>query len=225
MSTFLLVTAKSWHNDLFESLKLNIKGNWIRIQDKIFFTKENLDHIKPDFIFIPHWSNIIPEEIYNNFNCIVFHMTDLPYGRGGSPLQNLILRNHKETMISAIKVEKNIDAGDIYLKMPISLEGSAKSIFQKSALVIEKMIYCIINDQLVPYPQIGEPVFFKRRKPSDSNVNSIHNMELLYDYIRMLDCDGYPKAFLETESFKLEFSEAVLNNDNSIEANVRIIPK
>ncbi len=49
-----------------------------------------------------------------NFNCVVFHMTDLPFGRGGSPLQNLISRGIYKTKISAIKVVKEIDAGPIY---------------------------------------------------------------------------------------------------------------
>lgn len=43
-------------------------------------------------------------------------MTDLPYGRGGSPLQNLIVRNHYKTKISEIRVKKEIDSGPIYLK-------------------------------------------------------------------------------------------------------------
>ena len=47
-------------------------------------------------------------------------MTDLPYGRGGSPLQNLIVRGHKHTMISAIKCVKELDAGPIYLKKPLT---------------------------------------------------------------------------------------------------------
>ena len=51
----------------------------------------------------------IPTEIFTSFECIVFHMTDLPYGRGGSPLQNLIVRGHKKTKVSALKVVKEVD--------------------------------------------------------------------------------------------------------------------
>ena len=43
-------------------------------------------------------------------------MTDLPYGRGGSPLQNLIINGHKETMMSALRCVQELDAGPIYLK-------------------------------------------------------------------------------------------------------------
>ena len=42
-------------------------------------------------------------------------MTDLPFGRGGSPLQNLIVRGYKETMLSAIKCVGEVDAGPIYI--------------------------------------------------------------------------------------------------------------
>ena len=65
--------------------------------------------------------NIIPKKIYSNYDCIVFHMTDLPYGRGGSPLQNLIVRGHKETKISALNVQSGLDTGDIYLKKKLIL--------------------------------------------------------------------------------------------------------
>ena len=63
-------------------------------------------------------------------------MTDLPYGRGGSPLQNLIVRGKKDTMLSAIQVEKELDAGAIYMKMPLSLEGSAAQILRRASNII-----------------------------------------------------------------------------------------
>ena len=53
-------------------------------------------------------------------------MTDLPFGRGGSPLENLILRGHTSTVISAIKCAPELDSGDIYLQKPLSLYGSAE---------------------------------------------------------------------------------------------------
>ena len=45
-------------------------------------TETVLRELKPDFVFFLHWSFIIPKEIFEQFECIVFHMTDLPYGRG-----------------------------------------------------------------------------------------------------------------------------------------------
>ena len=43
-------------------------------------------------------------------------MTDLPFGRGGSPLQNLLLRDIEKTKISLIKMNNKLDQGDIVQK-------------------------------------------------------------------------------------------------------------
>ena len=153
-------------------------------------------------------------------------MTDLPFGRGGSPLQNLIVLGLSETMISAIRVEEGLDTGDIYLKKRLSLAGKASEIFERASGVIGEMIKAIVADQLVPTPQQGEAVFFKRRKKDEGNISSLEEPVKVYDYIRMLDCEGYPNAFIETEHFRFEFSDATLSDNNeSIQAHVRIIKK
>ena len=226
LNTFLLLSEKSWHNDIFHALADSLPGEWIRINKKEEFTEELLSRVQPDIIFIPHWSYIIPPAIFEKFECIVFHMTDLPFGRGGSPLQNLIVLGYKETVISALKVEEGLDTGDIYLKKKLSLHGTASEIFERSALVVKDMIEEIIQDKLVPTPQKGDPVTFKRRGKQDGDISALDDMKKVYDYIRMLDCEGYPNAFIETPYFRFEFSNALFSDtDKSIIANVRVIKK
>lgn len=117
LETIVLLSEKSWNNKLVKHLQSQFQDyNWLAISNKKDFTLENLELISPKIIFIPHWSYIIPENIFSNYTCVVFHMTDLPYGRGGSPLQNLIVREHEVTKISALKVVQELDAGPIYLK-------------------------------------------------------------------------------------------------------------
>ena len=224
---FIILSEKKWHEDLFNQLKSEFNENeWLLINKKSDFNLQLLNGFKPDKIFIPHWSYIIPEEIFNAFDCIVFHMTDLPFGRGGSPLQNLIVRGFKSTKISAIKVQSGIDTGDVYLKKSLDLTGSAQEIFQKSAVVIEEMIKEIIIKNSIPSTQIGEVVEFKRRKPEESNISELEDLENIYNYIRMLDCEGYPHAFIETQFFKAEFTNANFNeSEKLITANVRIVKK
>ncbi|MFM9945907.1 MAG: formyltransferase family protein [Bacteroidia bacterium] len=222
---YLFVSEKKWHDTLFYELQGKSGSIWIRCSSKEEFTVDYLDKLQPDLIFLPHWSYIIPNEIYSRFECILFHMTNLPYGRGGSPLQNLIVRGHKETFISAIRVAEGIDKGPIYLKAPLNLEGTAEDIFIRAASVIKKMIIEIINTRPIPVKQTGKPVLFKRRKPEESNIATLNNTAKIYDYIRMLDANGYPKAFLETEHFRFEFSKASFENNDTINANVRIIKK
>lgn len=127
-----------------------------------------------DYIFIPFWSWYIPPEIYENWECVIFHMTDLlhSFGRGGSPLQNLIVRGHKDTKISAIRCVKEIDAGPIYMLYPLDISGgTADEIYDKADEIIRKeMIPYILEHRPEPKPQQGEPVYFERWKCSKEDV-------------------------------------------------------
>jgi methionyl-tRNA formyltransferase len=202
------------------------KYNAIGLRNKEDLNLEVLSSVNPDYIFFLHWSWIIPEDIYSKFNCIVFHMTDLPFGRGGSPLQNLIIRGFSKTKISAIKVDNGIDTGDIYIKSDLLLNGTATEIFKRAAGVIKDMIDEIAGNEIIPTKQEGTPVYFKRRKPDQSLVdNNIKDVEALYDFIRMLDAENYPHAFLENEQFKFEFTNAQITNESELNANVRITKK
>ena len=222
----ILLTDKSWHDELFNDLNNKYGANrWIRIKDINLLNKEYLKSINAKKIFIPHWSHIIPQEIFSEFECILFHMTDLPYGRGGSPLQNLIIKGHSETKISALKVEEGIDEGPIYCKKKLSLKGTAREIFERSAEIIFEMICEIDFQKKRPKSQSGDVIYFKRRTKTQSNIDSIKQTEKIYDHIRMLDCEGYPKAFLENENFLFEFTNAQLINYKEIKADVRIIKK
>lgn len=195
------------------------------ISQKEDFTVERIGSISPVKIFIPHWSYIIPSAIFERYECIVFHMTDLPYGRGGSPLQNLIVRGLTATKLSALRVEVGLDTGPVYLKMDLSLSGTAEEIFVRVNKLVGKMIVEIIQNNLQPVPQEGDPVVFKRRKPEQSDMSGLEKLEEIFDYIRMLDADGYPHAYIEKGEFRYEFTRASIKADGSIVADVKITKK
>ena len=220
---YVIVSEKSWNRQLANKLSKTFpQHTWTLIDKRADFTEEHLAALNPAMVFIPHWSYIIPASIYERFECVVFHMTDLPYDRGGSPLQNLIVRGHKDTKISALRVIGGLDAGDIYLKKDLSLSGTAGEIYLRANNVIEEMIVEIVEKQLRPVPQQGEVVEFKRRKKEESNMGELTTMEQVYDYIRMLDAEGYPHAFIENEHFVFEFTEASVDEDETITAKVKI---
>lgn len=225
MKSYILVSEKKWHDELFSSLEQSIPGNWIRVKTREEFDLVILERINPEKIFIPHWSYIIPKSIFEKFECIVFHMTDLPFGRGGSPLQNLIDLGFEQTKISALRVTSELDAGPIYCKNNLSLLGTAEEIFIRSTRIVGEMIHEMIDENLEPKEQEGEAYVFKRRKPEDGDISKLTNLNKVYDYIRMLDADSYPPAFLETESFRFEFSRASIKANEIILADVRIIKK
>ena len=215
----ILSTIKSWNisNALkFKELFKN-KYDIFIITNKEELNYEIVRDIIPKYIFFPHWSWIIPKDIYNKFNCVVFHMTDLPYGRGGSPLQNLIQKKVYDTKISAIRVEGGIDTGSIYLKEYFNLGiGNAEEIFRKASdIIFFKMIPFILKNNPEPCAQKGRAVTFRRRSPAESNLlkAELKNIDDLYDYIRMLDGEGYPKAFIKIGKFRVDFNEARRKSD------------
>ena len=222
--SYIIAYNRPWYKDLSKKLEKKTGKNFVAIDNKKDLNRDSLNSINPEKIFFPHWSYFIPEEIYKNFNCVIFHMTDLPYGRGGSPLQNLIIRGHRDTMISAIQCVKAFDAGPIYLKKPLSLDGNAKDIFTRASHVIEEMILEILNINPQPVAQKGKVVNFTRRKPEDGNLRSAGSLDEVYNYIRMLDVDGYPSAFVCIGDYKLEFSRASKKVD-AVDANVKITRK
>lgn len=203
-------------------MEARCEGEFVLIADKDDLTLDRLISIEPRYVFFPHWSYKIPAKIHERFECIIFHMTDLPYGRGGSPLQNLIVRGHQDTVMTALRCVEELDAGPVYLKRPLSLHGSAEEIFIRASRVIEGMMAEIIEQEPEPQRQEGKPTVFRRRKPEDGNLKDAESLEEIFDWIRMLDAEGYPRAFLTVGGFTFEFSRAAQRVDGIV-ADVRIV--
>jgi methionyl-tRNA formyltransferase len=174
-------------------------------------------------VFFLHWSWKVSEELVDRYECVAFHMTDLPYGRGGSPLQHLILRGHRRTMLTAFRMTRELDAGPIYAKAPLSLEGSADAVYRRTADLAARMTRRLIARPVVPTPQRGRVVRFIRRTPAQSRIPARAAARALHDFIRMLDADGYPHAFLEHEGFRVELTGSRLVR-GAIVAQARITP-
>jgi methionyl-tRNA formyltransferase len=220
--TVVIATEHKRHDLLVKKIKLHLDGyTVVRAKSPDDITIELLDKINPLYIFFPHWSHIIPSKVYKKYECVIFHMTDLPFGRGGTPLQNLIVRGYKETMLSAFRCVQEIDSGPIYKKLPLSLNGNAEDILQRTSILMEKVIIEILLKNLQPIPQEGQATLFARRNKHDGDISEISSLEKVYDYIRMLDADGYPPAFLVSKNLLFEFTDAVLEN-NEIIARVKI---
>jgi len=219
---YVIASEKIWNENIHRSLNKNVDCEFILLSNRHDLNIDNLRTINPKIIFFPHWSYLIPEEIYAEFECVVFHMTDLPYGRGGSPLQNLIINGFSDTKITAIRVVKELDAGPVYMKKDLNLSGSANEIFNRLAVLIEKMIEIIILKPCQPRPQTGEPTFFKRRTPDQSNLRSASCGKVIFDMVRMLDADGYPHAYVEIDNFRIEFTNAE-DKDGNISSKASFI--
>ena len=221
MKKYIIACSESWFINS-EKSKEFLNHNYTIISNKEDLNIAFINEINPEYIFFPHWSWIVPQEIHDSYNCIVFHTAPLPIGRGGSPIQNLILRKYTESPVCALRMTNIIDGGPIYLKKNVSLLGSANDIFQRLAYIIELMIIEIIESNPKPIEQKGEPIIFKRRNPRESELpKNFNQLSEIYDHIRMLDADHYPKAFIEYGNLKIEFTNAKYGED-TIKADILI---
>ncbi len=224
MKSYVILSHRVWNRDLASKLTDHLGRPFHLISQKDELTVNRLRELDPRFIFAAHWSYRIPADIFNEFECIIFHMTDVPYGRGGSPLQNLILRGHRDTVVSGLRCVEEMDAGAVYLKKPLSLHGSAEEIYRRANNVIHEMICEIVLNEPSPQLQEGEVTAFVRRRPEESELPGNASVEQTYDFIRMLDADGYPRAFIRWGDLRLEFCDAEFSGD-TVSARVVIRPE
>ena len=214
---YIIITKRKWDLNNFKKLKKNIF-----VLDKVNIIK--IKRINPKIIFFIHWSKFINKSIFEKYLCIQFHSSNLPKGRGGSPIQNQIMLNIKKTKISAFKVSERLDSGPICIQGDLSLQGNALDILSKMEAKSVQMIKKIIKTKNLKFKkQKGKPSFFKRRKPSESKINAYKTKTIneLYDFLRMLDAPGYPKAFIKLNKFKFSFNDIKIIK-NKINAKVEI---
>ena len=196
----------------------------LEIKEPNALTIANLREFEPDIVFFPHWSWVVDEEIFSNFKCVVFHAAPLPFGRGGSPIQNLVLRGFKSTPVCAIKMDKGVDTGPIYDKRLISLEGSLSQILGRLNTVVNELIQELIIKLPQPKPQVGEVYNFTRLTIKDNELRPDLSFEEIYDRIRMLDDQSYPSSYVNFGNVIFEFSD-VCKLDSELTCKVRIMKK
>jgi methionyl-tRNA formyltransferase len=218
---YLVAGRTPWNRTVFEEELADRPGRWEFISTPQELTRESLDALKPRYVFFMHWSWKVPQDILEAYECVCFHMSDVPYGRGGSPMQNLIRRGHRSTRLTALRMVDEMDAGPVYFKEDLSLEGGGEEILIRQSRLAASMTLRLIAERPVPVPQSGVPVVFARRKPKDSEIPVLGSLEELHDFLRMLDADGYPPAFLEHAGFRFEFRRSCLY-DGRIVSDVTI---
>lgn len=221
MTTYLVATTKPWNVKAFHNHAPALPGEWSLVTAPEELTATLLDRLRPRYVFFPHWSWKVGPEILERAECVCFHAADVPYGRGGSPIQNLIVRGHTETKLTALRMVQALDAGPIYLKRALSLDGRGQDIFERMGELVWQMITEIVHTEPVPQSQQGEPLVFPRRKPEQSCLPKTGSLDQLFDHIRMLDAETYPTAFLDHGCFRLEFTYPI-QQDDLISAKVTI---
>ena len=193
---------REWSHNIYKYLSEDIdliSHSFIIANDSKLVNEEFIKSISPDLILFYGWSQIINPEILDNYFCLMLHPSSLPKYRGGSPIQNQIIEGLIETEVCIFKMEAEIDSGAIVARAPLTLEGEIKDIFLRLEKIGFKLTKYILLNGFYLTPQIGEPIYRKRRRPEDSliSIEELKNESSIYLFnkIRMLS-DPYPNAYI-----------------------------
>lgn len=195
---------------------------YIRIQSPADLDVGRLESHGIETVFFAHWSWIVPEDILSRFECVCFHSAPVPFGRGGSPIQNMIALGREETEIVALRMQRTLDSGPVYMRERCSLLGGGEEVMIRIYRRIGDMIAVMCQAMPEAVPQEGPVTIFRRRTPEESRIPQDSTLPALFDHIRMLDIEGYPSAFLDHGRYRLRFSRPALRFGGRIEATVSI---
>src|SRR5688572_25040709 len=195
--SYIVAGSRRSVQDAFEGMSPATDADWRFVDDPEALALEVQRGSPPRYIFFVHWSWRVDPALIREIECVGFHMTALPFGRGGSPLQNLISRGATTTTLTAFRLTDQIDAGPIYLQEKLGLHGAAEEIYSRAYGLAMAMIRRIVAEEPDPIPQRGEVVRFRRRDAHESELPALESLTDVYDFVRMLDAEGYPRAFLQ----------------------------
>ncbi len=225
------ITYRDWAIDIYEKIYEIYKNqhNFLIFRSKNEFNEDTLKDFKPDLILWYGWSWIVKDIFVNDYESIMLHPTPLPKYRGGSPIQNQIINGEKFGAVSLFRMNEELDKGDIYQQLPLSLAGSLDDVFSRISDLGFAATCNIIEGNYTLTPQDhSRSTYFKRRTPKDSEITieelANKTLDNLYDKLRMLS-DPYPNAYIEIGDFKLEFKGASKLSNNELKADVRITKK
>ena len=211
---YVICAYRDYGIKLYQNLKKQYDFTLIKSKNDLKFS--TIKKINPSMIFFPDWSWRVPSKIVNGFSCICFHEAPLPKFRGGSPIQNQIIRGITKTKTTAFIMNEHIDAGDILLQKDLSLDGSIEDIYSRMYENDYSLILKIISGKYTRKKQSGKPTIFQRRKPQDSKLNDLnYSKKYLYNFIRMLG-DPYPNAYVQIGKQKIKFKKVLFNNKKLI---------
>lgn len=202
----LCVGYREWALKIYKDLKKykSIKIKIIEKKKDLNFTK--IKKFNPDLILFYSWSWKIEEKIIFNFKSYMLHPSNLPKFRGGSPIQNQIIRGFKKTKLSLFRIDNTFDGGNILSKKTISLQGNISNIFKEIYLKGKILTIGLLKGAYKEKKQkLKNGSIYKRRKEIESEITpkelKTKTNEYLYNKVRMLT-DPYPNAYIKCRNNK-----------------------
>ena len=168
---------------------------------KISIVNSSSDVKNGDILFLISCLEIINKDIRSRFkHTLVIHESDLPHGKGWSPIQWQILNGSNSITITLLDAEDNVDSGNIWEKRIVDLEGHElsdeinKKIFPVKLDLMDFAIKTMDRIKKTPQQEITES-HYPRRTPADSEIDVNKSINEQFNLLRIADDERYPCYF------------------------------
>jgi methionyl-tRNA formyltransferase len=140
-----------------------------------------------------------PEILARNRRNLIVHESELPEGRGFSPLTWQILEGKKRVGICLLEAVEQVDAGPVIYRDWLNFAGH-ELIDELHGQQGEKTIELCRRFVAEPVPLAGErqsaqSTFYPRRTPVDSRIDTNRSVADQFDLLRVVDNERHPAWF------------------------------
>jgi methionyl-tRNA formyltransferase len=155
-----------------------------------------------DICFMLGCGQLVPTPILErNTHNLVVHESDLPKGRGWSPLTWQIIEGHSTIPVCLLEAHEAVDSGPVYLKDVLSFSGS--ELIDEMRRRQAAVTFSLCDEFLHRFPEVvsqkqdqgGRPTFYPRRGPKDSELDPSLSISEQFEKIRCVDNERYPAFF------------------------------
>ena len=133
-------------------------------------------------------------------NVLVFHASDLPVGRGWSPIYHTFREERPEYVLCGILATNAVDQGDIVIRARFDIVPGYTAPFLRQLdlelglLLVAKTLWKWPDQRPEGKPQQGDGNYEARRRPGDSEIDPRKTISELLPHLRGVE-DGYPAFF------------------------------
>ena len=142
-----------------KALELNFKGEIFQPDSlKEESVIQSIASLKPDFIVVAAYGQILPKAILDLAPCINLHASILPRYRGASPIAQMILEGQELNGITAMKMGVGLDDGDMLGFCAMDIRNkSADLLFDELANMAASLSLKVLREyeNIAPLPQFS----------------------------------------------------------------------
>ena len=205
----IAVACSDRHHPVFPHLE-----DWCRRQgaDNEVELAEDADKLSGgDLLFLISYGRIVTQAVRARFgHVLVIHASELPQGRGWSPLVWQVLEGRHDIAVPVLEANDPVDSGAIWAQRWIKLEGH--ELFDEINEALFDSELGLMDFAVAEAPRITPQVqnesgatWYRRRKPEDSRLDPEKSLASQFDLLRVADPLRYP-SFFELRGHRYEIT-------------------